>query len=80
MRPSSIATAPSTGTNGDGNFYAIAQGGTEVGRFFLDRTRAAAYTPGAIDRHGRLYAMNNGEFFVLGDSLVTVFSCVCSLH
>lgn len=54
------------GTGGDGWFYAIEQGGVERERHFLDKTRAASYTPAAIDRRGRLYGMNNGELFVLG--------------
>lgn len=52
----------------DGNVYAIGQGGVETGRFFLDRTRLASYTPGAIDGRGRIYALNNGELFVVGDA------------
>jgi outer membrane protein assembly factor BamB len=56
------------GTSEDGNIYAIGQGGVELGRFFLDRTRAASYTPAAIDQHGRIYALNNGELFVVGDA------------
>jgi flagellar basal body P-ring protein FlgI len=55
------------GTNEDGNIYAIAQGGVETGRFFLDRTRGASYTPAAIDGRGRIYALNNGELFVIGE-------------
>ena len=55
------------GTSEDGNIYAIRQGGTEAGRFFLDRTRGAVYTPTALDDRGRIYALNNGELFVIGN-------------
>jgi outer membrane protein assembly factor BamB len=54
-------------TSEDGNVYAIRQGGVEAGRFFLSRTRAASYTPAAIDARGRIYALNNGELFVVGE-------------
>jgi hypothetical protein len=53
-------------TSADGNLYVIGQGGTEKGRFFLDRTVFAAYTPTALDPEGRIYAMNNGQLFVIG--------------
>ena len=52
--------------NEDGFLYAIGQGGVEKARHFLSRTVAASYTPMALDRRGRIYAMNNGELFVLG--------------
>jgi outer membrane protein assembly factor BamB len=54
-------------TNADGNLYAIAQGGVEQARFFLDRTAFAAYTPTALDSRGRIYALNNGQLFVVGE-------------
>ena len=50
-----------------GNVYAIRQGGIETGRFFLDRTRGASYTPAAIDARGWIYALDNSEMFVIGD-------------
>src|SRR6185503_16874219 len=53
-------------TSEDGNYYAIGQGGVELGRFFLDRALEAAYTPVAIDAAGRVYAMNAGKLYVLG--------------
>ena len=53
-------------TSEDGNFYAVAQGGTEKGRFFLNRTLGAVYTPLALDARGRIYAMNDGDLFILG--------------
>ena len=57
-------------TSEDGNFYAIGQGGTEKSRFFLNLAEGAAYTPLAIDRKGRIFAMNNGQLTVLGDRRV----------
>ena len=53
-------------TSEDGNFYAIAQGGVLKSRLFLSAAEGAAYTPLAIDVHGRLYVMNDGEMSVLG--------------
>jgi hypothetical protein len=53
--------------NADGNLYAIGQGGLEKGRIFLDHTAFAAYTPTAIDREGRVYGINNGKLFVVGE-------------
>lgn len=52
--------------NLDGNLYAIGQGGVEKARHFLSRTVLASYTPVSLDARGRIYAMNNGELFVLG--------------
>jgi outer membrane protein assembly factor BamB len=53
-------------TSEDGNLYVIGQGGVERSRFFLSQTTLAAYTPLALDRAGRIYAMNNGQLSVLG--------------
>jgi hypothetical protein len=53
-------------TSEDGNYYAIGQGGVERARRFLIVPRGAAYTPLTLDARGRLYAMNDGELFVLG--------------
>jgi outer membrane protein assembly factor BamB len=50
----------------DGNLYAIGQGGVEVGKFFLDMSVGAAYTPLALDGHGRVYALNDGSLSVVG--------------
>ena len=36
------------------------------GRVFLNQATGAAYTPLAIDPHGRIYALNNGTLSVLG--------------
>jgi outer membrane protein assembly factor BamB len=51
----------------DGNMYAIAADGTLRDRFFLNRSLGAAYTPVAIDASGRIYALNNGHLFVVGE-------------
>ncbi len=50
----------------DGFLYAIGQGGTQKGRFFLKLAVGAAYTPIALDRQGRIYALNGGELTVVG--------------
>ena len=55
------------GTSEDGNFYAIRQGGVLGAKVFLDIALGAAYTPLSIDEHGRIYALNNGKFTVLGE-------------
>lgn len=52
--------------NEDGYLYAIAQGGIEKARHFLSRAVFASYTPMSLDARGRIYAMNNGELFVIG--------------
>ena len=51
----------------DGFLYAIAPGGTLVGRIFLDLALGAAYTPLAISADGLIYAQNNGHLFVVGN-------------
>jgi outer membrane protein assembly factor BamB len=56
----------------DGNIYVIDQGHTGVfttPKFSLFGNLAigAAYTPFAIDHHGRGYAQNNGHLFVVGE-------------
>jgi hypothetical protein len=50
----------------DGNLYAIGQGGVEKGHYFMEMAITAAYTPLALDRHGRVYTMNFGKLSVLG--------------
>lgn len=54
------------GTGEDGNAYAIAQGGKEKHRLFLEMSIGAAYTPLALDREGRIYTLNDGMLKVLG--------------
>jgi hypothetical protein len=56
----------------DGKIYVIDQGHTGVfttPKFSLFGNLAigAAYTPFAIDHHGRGYAQNNGHLFVVGE-------------
>lgn len=53
-------------TGEDGNAYAVAQGGQESGRVFLEMSIGAAYSPVAIDGKGRIYVMNDGALKVLG--------------
>ena len=50
----------------DGNLYAIAQGGTEKGRIFLEMAVGAAYTPLSIDAKGRIYTLNDGKMSIIG--------------
>ncbi len=50
----------------DGFLYAISQGGMLKERFFLKLAIGAAYTPLALDRKGRIYALNGGELTVVG--------------
>jgi outer membrane protein assembly factor BamB len=67
--------APAVDKNGvvyanseDGHIYAVAADGTLRDRFFLDRALGAAYTPLALDRAGRVFALNNGHMTVIGSS------------
>ena len=50
----------------DGNAYAINPDGTLRDSIFLDQAEGAAYTPVALDRTGRVFAINNGKLDVLG--------------
>jgi hypothetical protein len=52
--------------NEDGNVFLIGQGGVLKRQLFLNQALGAAYTPSAIDAHGRIYALNNGEMTILG--------------
>src|SRR5262249_8273423 len=49
----------------DGNVYILGQGGFVKERIFLQSALSAAYTPTAIDPRGRIYALNNGDMFIL---------------
>jgi hypothetical protein len=51
----------------DGWVYKIRQGGHLDNRTFLLESLGAAYTPISIDRHGRLFSLNGGDLFVIGD-------------
>jgi outer membrane protein assembly factor BamB len=51
----------------DGNLYAIAQGGVEKQRIFLELALGAAYTPLSIGPDGKIYTQNAGHLFVVGN-------------
>jgi hypothetical protein len=51
----------------DGNLYAIAQGGVEKQRIFLQLALGAAYTPLSIGPDGKIYTQNAGHLFVVGN-------------
>jgi outer membrane protein assembly factor BamB len=50
----------------DGNAYAITADGKFRDAVFLETSLGAAYTPIALDRAGRIFALNNGQLSVLG--------------
>ena len=50
----------------DGTMYAITSNGQLRDTIFLDRALGAAYTPVALDRQGRVFALNAGRLSVLG--------------
>jgi outer membrane protein assembly factor BamB len=54
------------GLAADGHFYVIDSQGAQREKVFLSKTIASAYTPVSLDPHGRVYAQNNGELYVLG--------------
>jgi len=67
--------APAVDANGtvyadseDGNVYVINQGGTLKGSLFLQQAVGAAYTPTALGNDGKIYTLNDGNMFVVGDS------------
>ena len=43
-----------------------ARAGTSTSTFLLE-SLGAAYTPISVDRHGRLFSLNGGDLFVIGD-------------
>jgi len=51
----------------DGNLYAITADGSLRDTFFLGKALGAAYTPVAIDHVGRIYALNAGHLYVVGE-------------
>jgi hypothetical protein len=53
-------------TSEDGYLYVIGQGGVLESQVFLNQSLGAAYTPGAVDDRGRIYALNNGELAIFG--------------
>jgi outer membrane protein assembly factor BamB len=50
----------------DGTTYAITSNGQLRDAIFLDQALGAAYTPVALDRAGRVFALNAGQLAVLG--------------
>jgi hypothetical protein len=50
----------------DGNLFVINQGGTLKGQILLQQAVAAAYTPVSIGLDGKIYTLNNGDMFVVG--------------
>ncbi len=65
--------APAIDSNGnvfgnaeDGNLYVIGPDGLEKAHRFLKLAIGASYTPLALDPRGRIYALNGGDLFVLG--------------
>lgn len=66
--------APAIDVNGtvyangeDGVLYAIRQGGQGVQSIFLGEALGAAYTPLALDEKGRIYTVNAGRLFIVGE-------------
>jgi len=67
--------APAVDKNGtvyadseDGNIYVINQGGTLKGNLFLQHAIGAAYTPVAIGNDGKIYTLNDGNMFAVGET------------
>jgi hypothetical protein len=66
--------APAVDRNGtvyadseDGSLFVIKQGGTLKGQIFLQQAVGAAYTPVSIGLDGKIYTLNNGDMFVVGN-------------
>jgi hypothetical protein len=51
----------------DGSLFVIKQGGTLKGQIFLQQAVGAAYTPVSIGLDGKIYTLNNGDMFVVGN-------------
>jgi hypothetical protein len=51
----------------DGYLYEVGQGGVLRDLIFLKLALEAAYSPVSIDRAGRVYAINDGVLFVVGE-------------
>ncbi len=65
--------APAVDKNGviyvnsqDGNLYAVSQGGFLIGAIFQQQALPGTYVPASIGGDGRLYSLNAGQMFVLG--------------
>jgi len=52
--------------SGDGNLYAISQGGTLKQNIFFDQALDAAPAPVAIGSDGKIYTLNKGALFAVG--------------
>lgn len=68
-----VINAPAIDANGtmyanseDGNVYAIGPDSQERDHLLLDTALGASYTPVALDREGRVYALNAGHLYVVG--------------
>jgi hypothetical protein len=51
----------------DGNLYVLKQGGTILGKIFLNKAIGAAYTPLSLGPDGRIYTENDGILFAVGN-------------
>lgn len=51
----------------DGHLYEIDRSGKQVGSVMLKQALGAAYTPLAVDNQGRVYSLNGGDMFVVGE-------------
>jgi hypothetical protein len=51
----------------DGNLYVVKQGGTQIGKIFLNQALGAAYTPLSLGPDGKIYTENDGILFAVGN-------------
>jgi hypothetical protein len=51
----------------DGSLYVIRQGGSLLGKIFLNQAIGAAYTPLSLGLDGRIYTENDGILFAVGN-------------
>jgi hypothetical protein len=51
----------------DGSLYVIRQGGSLLGKIFLNQAIGAAYTPLSLGPDGRIYTENDGILFAVGN-------------
>lgn len=54
-------------TSEDGNLHAIQQGEALEQRIFLELTIGAAHTPPSLGPDGKIYSLNAGHLFVVGE-------------
>ena len=50
----------------DGRLYVLKQGGSLLGRIFLNQALGAAYTPLSLGSDGKIYTENDGVLFAVG--------------